>query len=359
MADTMINTSVRPAGCLAGLSPYRPPAFDDRIEIRLDANEGPPATSAVLEGLATVPVETMRRYPDAGELERSIAARWGIEPSRVVVTNGGDDAIDRLCRAVLEPGRKLITHTPTFEMIDRGARLAGARVSAQRWVEGPFPLHEMLGRIDQSTGLVAVVSPNNPTGGVIPVPTIRTLAEAAQTVTAAMLVDLAYVEFASEDPTADLLALGNVVVVRTLSKAYGLAGLRVGYAIAPPTIAEWLRTTGGPYPVSGVSLRLALAAFESDPAVRATYINRVRAERAELTRQLTASGAQVLASNGNFVSAYVRDSADLRERLAALGVAIRAFEGGGDLTNLVRITTPGNAEHFARLLGALAELGEL
>ena len=353
------SAALRPAARLQGITPYRPPPFDPSVDLRLDANEGASHGEATLAALAQVDDERLRRYPDASGLEAQIAERLGIAPERVVVTNGGDDAIDRLCRATLEPGRSLAVHRPTFEMIGRGARLAGASVREARWVEGPLPAEQMLSLIDESTGLVAVVSPNNPTGAVVAREVIARLASAARAVGAVLLVDLAYVEFADEDPTDSLLALENTVLVRTFSKAYALAGLRVGYAIAPPTIAEWLRTTGGPYPVSGVSLAVAAGAYGADPAPRHDYIGTVQRERSELSRQLSNKGARVLPSKANFVSAFVRDASAARERLAARGIAIRTFRGGGDTENLVRITLPGGAGPFERLAKAIGEIEEV
>ncbi|MCC7388578.1 MAG: histidinol-phosphate aminotransferase family protein [Phycisphaerales bacterium] len=353
------SAALRPAARLQGITPYRPPPFDPSVDLRLDANEGAAPGEAALAALAQVDAERLRRYPDASGLEAQIADRLGVAPGRVVVTNGGDDAIDRLCRATLEPGRSLVVHRPTFEMIGRGARLAGASVREVRWVEGPPPVGQMLSLIDETTGLVAVVSPNNPTGAVISRGEIEQLASGACAVGAVLLVDLAYVEFADEDPTDSLLALENTVLVRTFSKAYALAGLRVGYAIAPPAIAEWLRATGGPYPVSGVSLAVAAGAHGADPAARHDYIGTIRRERSELSRQLSDKGAKVLPSQANFVSAFVRDASALRERLAARGIAIRTFRGGGDTENLVRITLPGGAGPFERLTNAIGEIQEV
>ncbi|MEO1535972.1 MAG: aminotransferase class I/II-fold pyridoxal phosphate-dependent enzyme, partial [Planctomycetota bacterium] len=98
------------------------------ITLRLDANEGVGQTDAVLEALRSVAAEDLRRYPDATALERRIADEHGVDASRIVLTNGGDDAIDRICRAVLQPGRTMLTHEPAFVMITRSARLAGAAV---------------------------------------------------------------------------------------------------------------------------------------------------------------------------------------------------------------------------------------
>lgn len=354
---------MRPAARLEGLSPYVPPARSDRGALLLDANEGRPDVEVVGAALREIRAGELRLYPSAAALERALAGRLGVEPERVVVTNGGDDAIDRVCRSVIEPGREAVVHVPTFEMIGRGVRLAGGKVREIRWMGGPFPARAYLEAIGSTTSLAALVSPNNPTGGVIGLDEVLEIAAAARRVGALVLLDLAYVEFADEDPTERLLGLDNVVMVRTFSKAYGLAGLRVGYAVAPREVAEWLRTVGGPYPVSSVSLALAGRALGGDEAddgqsdSKPAFVERVRRERAELTELLRALGAAPLESQANFVTTRVADAAKVRERLAELGIAVRSF-GDPAIADLVRIGLPGEAEGFARLCeGLRAVLG--
>jgi histidinol-phosphate aminotransferase len=349
------RTGPMPVARLSGLKPYEPPAPGSSIDLRLDANEGPAPDAGLLARLfknlgGTLP-ELLRRYPDASALERRLAELHGVDPARVVVTTGGDDAIDRLCRAVLEPGREAIVHLPTFVMIPRGIRLAGATLVEIPWLEGPFPRSDALGRITPSTAMIALVSPNNPTGAVIETQDILAVADAAPH--AAVLVDLAYVEFADADPTPALLKSPNAVLVRTFSKARGLAGLRVGYAVAPPEIARWLRTTGSPYPVSALSLAIAGGVLD-DPAPLAATVERVRAERGALLALLGRIGANPLPSQANFVTARITGAESVRRALAERGIAVRTFPKPGT-EDLLRVTLPGNEHEYARLTAALAE----
>lgn len=344
--------ALRPASRLDGLAPYTPPERSDGAGLLLDANEGRPDAEAVASVLDGLDAESLRLYPTAAALERRLAERLGVDPERIVVTGGGDDAIDRVCRATLEPGRSAVLHTPTFEMIGRGARLAGASVREVPWPGGPFPIGAMAVAIDADVSLVAMVSPNNPTGGAIPTDAILEAAHIAAGVGAVAMVDLAYVEFADEDPTPALLPRHNVVMVRTFSKAFGLAGLRVGYAVAPPAIARWLRTVGGPYPVSRLSLAIAGRALEREAARRA-FIDNVRRERAALTSLLAFLGAEPLPSQANFVSARVPDAPSLARSMAGRGVRIRHFANDPALRSLVRIALPGDAASYERLSLAL------
>ena len=127
----------------------------------------------------------------------------------MLATAGGDDAIDRLCRATLDATRTLVTHTPGFSMIGVSAARVGARLVGVRWDRGAFPLEGVLRAVDGSTGLVALVTPNNPTGSSIPFEAVRAVAERCAGVGALLLLDLAYTEFAGTDPTRDALKLPN------------------------------------------------------------------------------------------------------------------------------------------------------
>lgn len=346
--NTTSPTTPRPSGRLDGLTPYEPPAPDHAIDLRLDANEGPPAGERVRRAARSIAPEHLRRYPDASALERRLAELHAVEPSRIVVTTGGDDAIDRLCRAVLDPGRQAILHTPTFVMIPRGIRLSGATPVEIPWLRGPFPRDTLLDAITPDTAMVALVTPNNPTGGVIETEDMLAIADAAPH--AAVLVDLAYVEFAGTDPTPSILQRSNTVIARTFSKARGLAGLRVGYAIASPLIARWLRITGSPYPVSALSLALAGASLD-DPARLAETVDRVRSERDRLVELLSGLGLEPLPSRGNFITVPVSDAEGVRLALSLRGIAVRSFA----TPSLLRITLPGDDAEFARLTAALTQ----
>jgi len=343
------SVPLAPADRVRGCRAYEPPAPRWDTDLRLDANEGPAPSDAVRRAIASSGRESIRRYPDPRPIEREIADSWGVDASRVVLTNGGDDAIDRICRSVLDPGATLVTHAPSFEMIARSARLAGAGVRAIEWIDGPFPERALLDAVSPGVKLVALVSPNNPTGGAIPTDTIARIAERAGRVGAFVLLDLAYAEFADEDPANALLALDNVVIVRTFSKAFGLAGMRVGYALAPAPVAPWLRAAGGPYAVSGISIAAALAAQSEGP--RAPYVRSVRAERKLVRGACDRLGLEPLASQANFVTIRSERARWVWESLGSLGIATRRLERAG--ASLCRITMPGNADAAERLVRSI------
>lgn len=346
----MNSQGPRPDERTQGLQAYRPPAHTCPVDLLLDANEGAAPPAALLAELQALGPDLLRRYPDRGPLERLIAARLGEPPERVLVTAGGDEAIDRLFRAYLGSGRELVLPVPTFEMLARYARLAGGEVVEVPWPGGAFPVGAVLERIGPATAVVAVVSPNNPTGAVASGTDLARLAAAAPE--ALLLVDLAYAEFASEDLTAAALALPNAVAIRSFSKAWGLAGLRVGYAAGPAGVIAVLRGVGGPYSVSRITLALAARRLEAGGEEVAATVGEVCRERALLAAELERQGARVSPSEANFVLAEVPNPRWLGDALAGQGVAVRTFDNPA-LQRAVRIACPGEPALFERLLGAL------
>jgi histidinol-phosphate aminotransferase len=320
------------------------------IDLRLDANEGQPIIElpALLTSLNS---GTMRRYPDSSGLRALLAAHWKVDGNRVLVTAGADDAIDRACRAFLGPGREIIAPSPTFEMIPRYALVAGARVVSPPWTGGAFPVDEVLAAVNSSIAMIAVVSPNNPTGAVATAADLRLLAEGAPNAT--LLVDLAYAEFADEDLTQAALALPNAIVLRTFSKAFGLAGLRIGYAISGESNIRRLASVGAPYPVSSIGLAAARESLVAAPAQLPPKVARVLEERAKLIEFLRSLGASPLPSQGNFVLCNFPNAEWAWNALAGLGIAVRRFRDRPGLEHALRITCPGDSADFSRLLAAL------
>jgi len=345
-AATGPRSSIDPA------SAYDQPVRGGAGMLRLDRNEGLLPSPAALAELAQADPELLRRYPDVTELTAVLAARWGVAPERVIVTAGADEAIDRICRAFLTPGRVLLLPEPSFEMLDRYAALAGGELARVPWTDDAFPTDAFLERIDERTAVIAVVSPNNPTGGVAKLADVRRLAAAAPD--AVILLDHAYAEYADDDLTTAVLDLPNVVVTRTLSKAWGLAGCRVGYAIGTPDVIAVLRAAGGPYPVAGPSIALALRQLERAGIPLAAHVARVREERAALTRQLASLRLSPRRSQANFVFVDCgRRARFCAAALASLGVLVREFTDRPGLATALRITLPGEPAAFERLTSAL------
>jgi HAD superfamily hydrolase (TIGR01548 family) len=268
----------------------------------------------------------------------------------VLVTAGGDDAIDRAIRGFVGAERTLILPVPTFEMFERNAVLSRSEVIRVPWRGGRFPIDDVLGKLDGKAGMVAVVSPNNPIGGVATFADLRRLSEAAGD--ALVFFDHAYAEYADDDLTRPALDLPNVVVLRTFSKAWGLAGCRVGYVMGPAETVGALRAAGAPFAVSMPSLVLAAASLATGEPT--PQVARVRAERSEIETLLSQLAIEPWPSQGNFVSADFGPRASfVRRALAALGVIVRGFADPTGLDSVVRITMPGDEADCLRLNEAL------
>ncbi|HCH64454.1 MAG: hypothetical protein CL927_14405 [Deltaproteobacteria bacterium] len=335
----------------APVTAYKVPRAEAPTDLFLDGNEcrGPEPRFAAR--VLAEEAERLRRYPDAAPLTALLAERFGIAPGQVLVTAGGDDALDRICRVAVREGGDVILPRPGFEMVARYTRLAGGTIVDVPWTAPAYPTDAVLAAVGPETRAVVVTSPNNPTGGFATADDLRRLAQAAPN--AWLVVDLAYAEFAEEDLTTIALELPNAVVVRTFSKAWGLAGLRVGYALASAERIDRLRASGAPYAVSGPSLLLAEARLREGEADLQATVERVRFEREDLRRRLHRLGIEAPASQGNFVFAKVDDPIWMRDALAGLGIAIRAFPGRPGLERAVRITCPADVRSYTRLTRAL------
>jgi len=333
---------VEPNPVVAGLFPYvidRPGTNPDLI---LDFNESLAPPPSLCGG--EVPVN---RYPNYEEIEAAIAGRVGVDPERVLVTNGADDALERIVRCAAFPGRRAVLTTPSYGMIKRFAVLAGAEVVEVPWWDGDFPVDEVCCAARDDGDLVSVVSPSNPTGAVA---SRRAFEEILDRLPRSMvLLDQAYVDFTEPDYDLAPVALDfpNAVVVRTFSKAWGCAGLRVGCAIGDPRVIDWLRRAGLPFPVSTPSVEAVLTVLSDGP--NAERITTIRAQRELLTQTLRELGNEVLPSEASFVFACFKDADLVWRGLGALGISVRRFPGRVDVEGWLRMTLPGDEENFERL----------
>ncbi len=329
------------------IEPYQPPAVDDTIDLDLSRNEGRPVDPDLLARVAAM-AGIAHRYPDTTELRDAIADLRGVSPERVLITAGGDDALFRTCAALIKAGTRVVTTTPTFEMVARYAGLHQPDLVEIPWKRDAFPLGEVIDAA-AAAAVCIVVSPNNPTGEAIDAADLIALADAFEFV----VLDGAYTEFADVDLTATALSRPNVLVIRTLSKAWGLAGLRVGYLLGEPTTVSRIAAYGNPYPVSRISLAVAAERIRSNDGVEA-YVAEVKRERRELTRFLQSLGLSPISSQANFVYFERPDPQPVAADLAATGIAVRTFPERNGLEKAIRITLPGDADESDRLVDALA-----
>jgi histidinol-phosphate aminotransferase len=342
----------RPTPNLDGLRVYAPSKAPAPTDLKLDANEGPAPPPELMALLPQTTSEQVHRYQRAGDLESAMAAELGVDPAQVFVGAGGDEIIDRSCRAYLQPGRQVIVPTPTFEMICHFARLAGGVIRRVAWPDGPFPLDAVRGAVGERTGMIVMVSPNNPTGLCARPEDLMAVAEAAPE--ALVLVDMAYTAFADTNLLDTVMRLPNVLALYTLSKAHGLAGLRIGFAVGQAELVAPLRVAGAPFPVSNLSMNVARRWLTEGRGYVQQVVGQIRREREALKQTLTRLGARPVDGQANFVFARLDNPVWVRDALGGMGIGVRHVPADDYYDEGVRIGCPGRAEDFARLDAALA-----
>ncbi len=325
---------------------YTGPLLAHDVDLDLSRNEGMRASTDLVGSVADAN-QLLRRYPDTTVLRCRLAEIHGVAEDQVLVTAGGDDALFRCILARLGPEKSAVATTPTFEMIPVYTGQIGSRLIEIEWWEDPFPTNAFVDAA-RNADVAFVVSPNNPTGATITGDQLRTVAEAAELV----VLDAAYAEFADEDLTAVALEFDNAVIVRTLSKAYGLAGLRIGYLLGPSHVIAEMASYGSPYSVSSLSAAVALERLDRLDDLE-PFVQEIRSERGRLAGLLEGFGVPSLPSQGNFVLAGFDNAGFVADACGALGIGVRRFAGRDALDQWLRITLPGDPELFARLGRAL------
>jgi histidinol-phosphate aminotransferase len=333
---------------------YHPP-LAGRQGLRLDFNENTEGCSPrVLTRIHEIDAEELARYPEREPVEAVAASHLGISADQVLLTNGVDEAIHLLCEAYLEPSDEVIVVTPTFSMYEIFAEATGAKVvRVQGGDDLKFPFERALQSITPQTRLIAIASPNNPTGGIAEREQLLTITKAAPD--AALLVDEAYYEFHRKTVLPDVVGEPNLFVARTFSKAYGLAGLRMGVLAGPREQMPMVRRVSSPYSVNSVALAALPVALQDRDYV-AGYVEAVVASRARLEQGLTQAGIPWWPSEANFVLMKIGDRhhefvAAMRQR----GILVRDRSSDPGCDGCVRITL-GTAAHTGRLLVALYEV---
>ena len=317
--------------------------------IDLSMNEGEPPSRACLEVLERHGPALLRKYADPAPLEAAYAAYIGTDPASVLATTGADDAIDRVFRAFLAPGQDMVFPTPTFEMVPACARMARGDLVPVEYEWGTLPHDEILAAVSERTGVVAVLTPDNPTGRAFSTDSLLRLADALPP-EVTLMADLAYAEFADEDPTDALLGVPRAIMIRTMSKSWGLAGLRVGFAVGAKDRIDVLRGYGGPYALTGPSIAIALDRLEHGVDEMRGFVEYVRSRRERLAAVLRDAGGLPGPSQTNFVLASFPDARWIQRGMAAQGVLVRYF---AHLPEYVRITVPRDDAEFRRVERAL------
>jgi histidinol-phosphate aminotransferase len=299
----------------------------DRAPSRVDLSDNTNAWGVAPEVEAAIrdaSVSTLTRYPNlyAASLKEALGNYLGVPGARIVTGCGSDDILDSAIRAVAEPGDVIAVPDPSFAMIPIFARMNGLRpVKVPLTSSYDVDPDAML-----ATGarIIYLCSPNNPTGTSLSRSAVERIVARAPGV---VIIDEAYAEFASIDLSPIALASDRVLVARTMSKAFGLAGLRVGYATGAPALVGEVEKSRGPYKVSAIAERAALAALGPGLEWARDRVAEAIGNRARLTASLSRRGLAPIESEANFVLVPIADANARSRRMRALGVAVRPFEG--------------------------------
>jgi histidinol-phosphate aminotransferase len=345
MAPPFIRANVRD---MAGYTPGEQPLPGDRV-VKLNTNENPfPPSDRVMKALASVEPEMLRRYPSpTADVFRDAAAKLlGVTRDMIIAGNGSDDILTIATRACVGPGCRLAFPDPTYSLYPVLARLQEATSVTVPW--GPnwsLPIEALIGT---KADAIYLANPNAPSGTLVEPATVSRLAAGFPGL---LLIDEAYVDFADKNCLALVREHGNVVISRTLSKAYSLAGMRFGYAVAQaPVIAEMMKVKDS-YNCDAISVVVATAAIE-DQASASQNWQHIRAERKRLSDALTAIGWGVIPSQANFllVTCPGGRGREVYLGLKQQGILVRYFDIPG-LTDKVRITVGQSHENNALLAG--------
>jgi histidinol-phosphate aminotransferase len=316
------------------ISLYSPNRAPCRIDLSDNTNLWgvPPAVRGLLGSAAD---RVITRYPRAyaDELKRAIGEYLHVPSEWVVTGCGSDDVLDSAIRAFSEPGQLLAYPNPSFPMVEIFARMNGL-------VPQPIPLNgdfdvDADAFVTSGASVIYLCSPNNPTGTTLSRRSVERILTNAPGV---VILDEAYAEFADEDRLDLLAKYDRLVITRTLSKAFGLAGLRVGYAVAAPDLAREIEKSRGPYKVSALAEQAAIAALTQDRQWVADRIAEAREARFRLTRELSARRLASIESQANFVLVPVPRADRLSTCMRKLGVAVRPFTRLSGIGDAIRIT---------------------
>jgi len=325
--------------------------------VKLASNENPrgigPRTRAAIDGA----LAEVARYPDGNghELKTALAARHGVDMAQVVLGNGSNDVLELVALAFLGPGRAAVYSQHAFAVYPLATQARGARAIVVPARQFGHDLESMARAIDDETSVVWVANPNNPTGTHAAPDALEAFVRRVPE-RVIVVVDEAYNEYLPSELRAEtvkwLKRHPNLVVTRTFSKAYGLAGLRVGYALAHASVADVMNRVRQPFNVNSIALAAATAALGDMEFVARAYAENLQGLR-QLREGAERFGLDYIPSFGNFLTIRVGRAPEVYKRLLRRGVIVRPVGGGYELPEHLRVTVGTEAEN-ERFLAALA-----
>ncbi len=321
--------------------------------VKLASNENPLGMSPKAKAALEKAVGTLERYPDDFELKAAVAAYTGFGMERVVLGNGSNDLLDMAARVFLAPGRSTIFSQHAFAVYPLASLSVGAELIAVPAKDFGHDLDAMCAAIRPDTRLIWIANPNNPTGTFVPYPQLKAFMQSVPA-DVVVVLDEAYNEYLPAEVRVDskewLAEFPNLIITRTFSKIYGLAGLRIGYALTSAAIADLMNRVRQPFNCNNLALAAATAALDDGEfVVRSQELNRAGME--QLTGGFRQLDFDYIPSYGNFVAFRAGDAASVNEKLLRQGVIVRPIAGYG-MPEWLRVTIGTEAENL-RFLEAL------
>jgi histidinol-phosphate aminotransferase len=328
------------------------PPLGSRDALRLDFNENTLACSPkVREVLASISTGSLTRYPAREPVEAIVAAYLGVAAEQLALTNGVDEAIHVLFETFLDAGDELLLPVPTYTMYEVYASATDARIVAVQAADDlQFPFQRLLAAITPRAKIIAVANPNSPSGSVAT--RAQLLELAARAPHAVLLVDEAYFHFHGETVMDLIGKVPNLIVARTFSKAYGLAGLRLGLLAAPVDLMRWMRRVLSPYSVNSIALACLPSAL-ADTAYIDWYVGEVLAARGDFEAALDSAKVRRWPSCANFILVDIgAQHAEFVHLMRQAGVLVRDRSNDPGCDGRVRITI-GTREQMKQAITAL------
>ena len=325
--------------------------------IKLASNENPLGVSPLAMQAMQAALADIARYPDGNgfELKHALVQRYGVDMAQIVLGNGSNDVLELAARAFLAPSLDAVYSQHAFAVYPLAIQAAGANGIEVPARDFGHDLAAMLAAVTPRTRVIFLANPNNPTGTLLRGADLHAFLGDVPG-HAVVVLDEAYNEYIPDaqktDSVAWLAEFPNLIVTRTFSKAYGLAGLRVGYAFAHPAVADLMNRVRQPFNVNSISLAAAAAGLRDHEFVRRSYdLNQAGMRR--VTAGLTQLGLTFIPSAGNFVSFKVNDAAGVFQRLLERGVIVRPIASYG-MPDYLRVSIGLESEN-ERFLAALGE----
>lgn len=337
--------------CVREMREYHSPLSSPAIDLRLDMNESTTGCSPrVLAKLNSMDARTLALYPRRESGEKLVAESLSVAPAQLLLTNGADEAIDLLCRAYLEPGNEIVIVVPTFTMYEVFAQMENAKVvRVPTRPEFSFPTQRVLDALNVNTRVVVICNPNNPTGVAIDRPSILKVIAAAPD--AAVLLDEAYFDFYGQTMMDQIGKLPNLFIARTFSKAYGLAGMRLGAIAGDQEQMSVLRRMASPFNVNAFAMECLEEAL-ADRQWVADYVAQVKVSREWLHRELEQLNFKCWPSQANFILCRIgEDKKAILQALRGRGIALRDRP---DCEGCVRISI-GTQKEMERVIAELKQ----